>query len=64
MRRLVRALAALMATGFMAAALAQAPSPADYPKQPIRMVVTFPPGYSPHTGSYYGFGPSNQITCP
>lgn len=28
------------------------------------LVVTFPPGYSPHTGSYYGFGPSKQITCP
>src|SRR3954469_17465067 len=46
MRRLVRAIAALMATGFMAAALAQAPPATDYPKQPIRIVVTFPPGGS------------------
>jgi len=46
MRRLVRAAAALLATGFMAAALAQAPLATDYPKQPIRMVVTFPPGGS------------------
>jgi tripartite-type tricarboxylate transporter receptor subunit TctC len=29
-----------------AAALAQAGSPADFPKQPVRMVVTFPPGGS------------------
>src|SRR3954464_14882813 len=46
MRRLVRAIPALMAAGFMATALAQAPSATDYPKQPIRMVVTFPPGGS------------------
>ncbi|MCG2595796.1 tripartite tricarboxylate transporter substrate binding protein [Ramlibacter sp. XY19] len=39
-----RAIAALLAAACMAgAALAQ---PADYPKQPIRMVVTFPPGGS------------------
>lgn len=46
MRRLVRATAALLATSFIAAALAQAPSASDYPKQPVRMVVTFPPGGS------------------
>src|SRR6476661_9106423 len=45
MRRLVRAMPALLAAGFMAAALAQAPA-IDYPRQPIRMVVTFPPGGS------------------
>ncbi|QJW84774.1 tripartite tricarboxylate transporter substrate binding protein [Ramlibacter terrae] len=36
--------AALLLAGFAAAAGAQAPS--DFPKQPIRMVVTFPPGGS------------------
>ncbi|MGV3573472.1 MAG: Bug family tripartite tricarboxylate transporter substrate binding protein [Ramlibacter sp.] len=38
------AIAALMLAGFAATAAAQAP--ADFPKQPIRMVVTFPPGGS------------------
>jgi len=46
MFRLVRAIPALMAAGFMATAQAQAPSATDYPKQPIRVVVTFPPGGS------------------
>jgi tripartite-type tricarboxylate transporter receptor subunit TctC len=46
MRNIARALAALLAAGCTAAALAQAPSAADFPKQPIRMVVTFPPGGS------------------
>ena len=46
MRRLVSAVPALLATGFMAAALAQAPATTDYPRQPIRVVVTFPPGGS------------------
>ena len=45
MRNIARALAALVAAGFAAAALAQAPA-ADFPRQPIRMVVTFPPGGS------------------
>ena len=45
MRQLARALAALLAAGSVAAALAQAPA-TDFPKQPIRMVVTFPPGGS------------------
>jgi tripartite-type tricarboxylate transporter receptor subunit TctC len=40
----VRAAAVLMLAGFAAAAGAQAPG--DFPKQPIRMVVTFPPGGS------------------
>jgi tripartite-type tricarboxylate transporter receptor subunit TctC len=44
MRKFARAMAALLVAGLAAAALAQAP--ADYPKQPIRMVVTFPPGGS------------------
>jgi tripartite-type tricarboxylate transporter receptor subunit TctC len=42
MRNLARAAAALLLAGFAAAASAQA----DYPKQPVRMVVTFPPGGS------------------
>lgn len=44
MRRTLRAAAALLLAGLAAAAPAQ--SPADYPRQPIRMVVTFPPGGS------------------
>src|SRR6476661_9351574 len=46
MRRLVRVLAALTAAGFLSTAPAQAPVATDYPKQPVRMVVTFPPGGS------------------
>lgn len=42
MRKLARAALALLAAGCTAAALAQA----DYPRQPVRMVVTFPPGGS------------------
>ena len=45
MRRLIRLLLALAAATVLGPALAQAPA-ADYPKQPIRMVVTFPPGGS------------------
>src|SRR3954466_14332562 len=45
MRNIARAAAALLLAGLTAAAPAQAPS-ADYPRQPIRMVVTFPPGGS------------------
>jgi tripartite-type tricarboxylate transporter receptor subunit TctC len=44
MHTLVRALGALLAAGLAAASFAQAP--ADFPRQPIRMVVTFPPGGS------------------
>lgn len=44
MRSIARAFMALLAAGAAAAALAQAP--ADFPRQPIRMVVTFPPGGS------------------
>lgn len=44
MRRLVRAAAAVLLAGWAAGAIAQAPS--DFPRQPIRMVVTFPPGGS------------------
>ncbi len=44
MRKLACAIVALGMAGFAAAAAAQAP--ADFPKQPIRMVVTFPPGGS------------------
>ena len=44
MRQLARSLAALLAAACAAASLAQAPG--DYPKQPIRTVVTFPPGGS------------------
>lgn len=46
MQTFTRAIAALVAAGFAVAAVAQAPAPADFPKQPIRMVVTFPPGGS------------------
>ena len=46
MRRLVRGAFALLASGFVAMAGAQAPAAADWPRQPIRMVVTFPPGGS------------------
>src|SRR4051794_4791683 len=45
MRNIARAAAALLLAGLTVAAPAQAPS-ADYPRQPIRMVVTFPPGGS------------------
>jgi tripartite-type tricarboxylate transporter receptor subunit TctC len=45
MRNIARALAALVAVGIATATLAQAPA-AEFPKQPIRMVVTFPPGGS------------------
>src|SRR6476661_5851843 len=44
MKFLARSAAALLAAA-CTLALAQA-QPADYPKQPIRMVVTFPPGGS------------------
>ena len=44
MRNLARVAAALVLAGLAAAAPAQ--GPADYPKQPVRMVVTFPPGGS------------------
>ena len=43
MRNIARAAIALVLAGLAAATPAQAP---DYPKQPIRMVVTFPPGGS------------------
>lgn len=46
MRSPTRILAAMAMAGFLANALAQAPAAADFPKQPIRMVVTFPPGGS------------------
>ena len=45
MRNLARAAAAFVLAGLAVAAAAQAPA-TDYPKQPIRMVVTFPPGGS------------------
>ena len=45
MRNLASCAAALLLAGFTAAAAAQAPA-TDYPKQAIRMVVTFPPGGS------------------
>ena len=47
MHRLVHAFAAVLAAGFTASAAAQpAAATADFPKQPIRVVVTFPPGGS------------------
>ncbi|VWX61894.1 conserved exported hypothetical protein [Burkholderiales bacterium 8X] len=56
MKRIVRSLAASLAAGWLAVAFAQSAAPvapaapaapaADFPKQPIRMVVTFPPGGS------------------
>jgi tripartite-type tricarboxylate transporter receptor subunit TctC len=46
MRTLTRVLAAVAATCVVATALAQAPA-ADFPRQPVRMVVTFPPGAAP-----------------
>ena len=46
MRTITRILATMATAGFLASSLAQAPGAADYPKQPIRMVVTFPPGGS------------------
>src|SRR3954464_11654690 len=46
MRRLARAIPACLAAGFMAAAPPRPPPAPDSPKQPIRMVVTFPPGGS------------------
>jgi tripartite-type tricarboxylate transporter receptor subunit TctC len=45
MRNIARALAALVAAGVTTAVVAQAPA-TDFPRQPIRMVVTFPPGGS------------------
>ena len=45
MQHLARALAALLALS-CAAARAQAPDAPEFPRQPIRMVVTFPPGGS------------------
>jgi tripartite-type tricarboxylate transporter receptor subunit TctC len=41
-----RVLAALLAMSASAVAFGQAGAPADFPKQPVRMVVTFPPGGS------------------
>ena len=41
-----RALAALLAAGCAAGLASAQPAPADFPKQPIRIVVTFPPGGS------------------
>jgi tripartite-type tricarboxylate transporter receptor subunit TctC len=41
-----RVLAALLAVSASAVAFGQAGAPADFPKQPVRMVVTFPPGGS------------------
>ena len=46
MRTLVRAIISLFAAGLAATALAQSAAPADYPKQPVHIVVTFPPGGS------------------
>ena len=46
MNRFVRALVALAVAALSTTAFAQAGAPSDYPKQPIRMVVTFPPGGS------------------
>ncbi|HEY0825675.1 MAG TPA: tripartite tricarboxylate transporter substrate binding protein [Ramlibacter sp.] len=45
MHTFTRAAAALLLSAFAATASAQAPA-ADYPKQPVRVVVTFPPGGS------------------
>ncbi|WP_374663853.1 Bug family tripartite tricarboxylate transporter substrate binding protein [Ramlibacter sp.] len=45
MQRFARALG-LLGAAFLAAAPALAQTAADFPKQPIRMVVTFPPGGS------------------
>jgi tripartite-type tricarboxylate transporter receptor subunit TctC len=44
--RLVASLLAALAASFLANAAAQAPAATDYPRQPIRVVVTFPPGGS------------------
>ena len=46
MKYIARALAALLLAGVAAAAVAQA----DYPRQPIRMVVTFPQSWTPVSG--------------
>ena len=46
MLSLSRALACALSLAASAAALAQAGSPAEFPRQPVRMVVTFPPGGS------------------
>ena len=46
MRTITSILAAMVTAGFLANGLAQTPLAADYPKQPVRMVVTFPPGGS------------------
>lgn len=45
MHPFMRAAAALLCSALAAGAIAQAPA-ADYPKQPVRIVVTFPPGGS------------------
>ncbi|MEO5669606.1 MAG: tripartite tricarboxylate transporter substrate binding protein [Ramlibacter sp.] len=44
MKQLIRAASAVLLAGFAAIAVAQPAG--DYPKQPIRIVVTFPPGGS------------------
>jgi tripartite-type tricarboxylate transporter receptor subunit TctC len=46
MLSLSRVLAALLAVSASAVAFAQAAAPTDFPRQPVRMVVTFPPGGS------------------
>jgi len=46
MLSLSRALTLALSLVASSAALAQAGSPAEFPKQPVRMVVTFPPGGS------------------
>ena len=46
MRNIARAATALLAAGCTVAALAQPAAPTDFPSQPIRVVVTFPPGGS------------------
>ncbi|MEJ8836609.1 Bug family tripartite tricarboxylate transporter substrate binding protein [Ramlibacter sp. AN1133] len=46
MKSIARGLAALLAVGLANASLAQPNAPTDFPRQPIRMVVTFPPGGS------------------
>jgi tripartite-type tricarboxylate transporter receptor subunit TctC len=46
MKHFVRSVAAMFAAAFALTAAAQSSAPADFPKQPIRMVVTFPPGGS------------------
>ncbi|TFZ00595.1 tripartite tricarboxylate transporter substrate binding protein [Ramlibacter henchirensis] len=46
MRTITRMLAAITTAGFLTTGFAQAPAATDFPRQPIRMVVTFPPGGS------------------